>query len=283
MIKPYKIKSWLFVPAIREDFFEKLIQLEGKNKPDAIIFDLEDSVAKEYKKDARKKLSRLLKTSVLSKNIKDKFITCIRVNNIHTHFFNADVDTVRDISPNFIIFPKVQNSKEIPIYRKIAKKSQLFIAIESLQGINSLDSILKKLTGTDCFALGYEDLSAQLQIERPSDLNSVNMLTHLILNGLVKSREFGIPIIDAVSRKYSKKDTALFRRECKFMSDIGFFSKVCIHPNQVSPTNKIFEKKIIEIRKRAKQVLGNFKELKNGTAVITPNNEMLDTPSYKLY
>ncbi len=43
----------MFVPAIKEKFYEKISTLEGNNKPDGIIFDLEDSIDTKHKERAR--------------------------------------------------------------------------------------------------------------------------------------------------------------------------------------------------------------------------------------
>ncbi len=49
MNNPFKIRSLLFIPAIKESYFDKIADLRDNERPDGIIFDLEDSVSEQYK------------------------------------------------------------------------------------------------------------------------------------------------------------------------------------------------------------------------------------------
>ena len=131
--------------------------------------------------------------------------------------------------------------------------------------------------------LGYEDLSSELMIERP-DLDSMNPLTKIILRSVVSAREKDVVMIDAVSRKYGTPENIReLEKECLHTCyNLGMSSKVGIHPSQISVINRVFDKRAI--LRRGEEVLGKFRELKDGSFVITNGGkEMMDTPSYKLY
>ena len=66
-----------------------------------------------------------------------------------------------------------------------------------------------------------------------------------------------------------------------FTSDLRFAAKVSIHPSQVPLINKYFDKeKLITF---AKNVVCTFSEIGDGSAVIVKDDQMMDTPSLKLY
>ncbi len=135
----------------------------------------------------------------------------------------------------------------------------------------------------DLFAIGYEDLSAELLIERPADLSIENPLSKILTDCIISAREKDIIMIDAVSRKFgTPENLEQLEKECQFALSLGLTGKVAVHPSQVPIINKVFNKEVLI--KKAKNILSQFKELKDGSSVIVrEGKEMNDLPSYKMY
>ena len=282
-INPFKIRSLLFVPAIKKEFIDKIIDLEGINKPDGIIFDLEDSVHLDYKDEARKNLDELFKNKEIIDKLKDKYIICIRINKYGTKWFKNDLRFINQIKPNFLMLAKVESAKEVRIIRKKSKIKQLIAPIETLEGLKYIKEITSELNFYDIFACAYEDTSAELLIDRPENLNYINPLTFFLMNCIIEARRNNLIMLESPSRKFAdEKGLKECEEEATLGKNNGFTGKFAIHPNQVAIINKIFDKKVIV--NRAEKVLGQFKDLKDGTSVIVnENKEMMDTPSYKMY
>jgi len=279
---PFRIASFLFVPAIRKEFIDKIISLDGLNKPDGIIFDLEDAVHSDYKEEARENLKKLLSNKRLPQ-LRKKYIICVRINDSRTKWFKDDLKFVNIMKPDFLMLAKVESGQEIKIIRNKSKVKQLIVTVETLKGIKNISSIAAEMNFYDLLMPGYEDLSSELLIERPPNLNSENPVTYSLFKCLVEARNKGLLMSDAPSRKFfGQKALKEFKKECVFNRENGLSCKMAIHPNQVAVINKIFDKKII--LDKAKKVLERFKNIKNGTFVVVDDHkEMIDTPSYKMY
>lgn len=278
------IRSFLFTPAIKDGFYEKILSLEGNNKPDAIIFDLEDSVAEDKKTEARNiLLEKLLHDQNFRDQMFDKYIILIRINKYGTKWFNDDVAAIKKIRPHFIRLAKVESGKEIEIVRKAVKNLPVAACIESLEGFANIDRIFQSLKPGDIFNLGYEDLSAELLIERPDRLDMPNPLTTIINQSIIFARKYKITMIDSVSRKFkSPKNLKELRTECSFTRTLGLTGKTAIHPSQIPVINKAFDR--TEEIAAAQDSLDQFKNLSDGTLVIVDKNyHMKDTPSLKMY
>jgi len=276
------INSLLFVPAIKEKFYSKIFTLKGNSKPNGIIFDLEDSVDIKSKKIARDILSKFINNSNNRNKLFDQYITLIRINPFGSKFFKSDIDLVKKVRPNILMLAKVETADEIKIYKKTYR--QIFVVVETLKGISNLEKILKEMRSTDLFAIGYEDLSSELLMERPKNLNSLNPLSHLLLDSVITTRRFNVPIIDAVSRLFkTQTDLIKLKKECLYTSELGLIGKVAIHPNQIATINNVFQQKKEKAKQRASKIIANFDKLTDGSFVfVDENNEMIDTPSYKM-
>lgn len=282
-VNPFRIRSWLFVPAVKERFFDKILCFEGGGKPDVIVFDLEDSVSPDHKEEAREILKQYLHDdTAYRKEFSGKYKSVIRANSYDTEWFREDVKSIDEIGPDFLGMSKVESPEQIRFVRNNSRVSQLFVPIETIRGFRDRANIMRELGQNDVIVLGYEDLSAELMIERP-DLESMNPLTKIISRSIVTARENDVVMIDAVSRKYGTPENLKeLERECLHtFGRLGMWSKVAIHPSQVPVINSVFDKS--PMIRRAENVLGKFGELKDGSFVISDGKEMMDTPSHRMY
>ena len=274
-MKLENIKSIHFVPANKTHYLEKI--LKHNEKPDALIFDLEDSVKPDAKDSARENLVKMFEDY---KEELRNFTILIRPNKENTPFYKKDTEIIKQLNPDFIVLSKVESKKEIKRGKKIFYRP-VIVAIETILGIENSEEILSSLSDEDAVVVGYEDLSAELGIERPRDLFTVNPLTHNIFNVYTKARKYDIPILDAVCRYYKQEDLEIMKNECEFTSNLRFTGKFTIHSNQISIANEYFDKS--KIKDFANDVVKKFYDIDDGSAVIVKDKQMMDTPSLKLY
>lgn len=271
------IKSLHFIPAHKTNFFDHIIK-KSKTKPDALVFDLEDSVKPEAKDIARKNLVKIFEDN---REVLKNYFVIIRGNNETSQYYSDDVKVIKTLNPDAILLAKVEDKKEIKHTRKIFKDIPIIVAIETIKGIKNREQIIGYLQKNDAVVVGYEDLSAELMIERPKELSSVNPLTSLLFDVFKTTRKYKIRIFDAVCRYYKEEDLKILENECEFTSTLRFSGKFSIHPNQISLINSYFDKK--RITDFATDIVDRFNDVKDGTAVIVKDNQMMDTPSLNLY
>lgn len=285
-INPFLVRSWLIFPAIKERFLQKILTLKGVNKPDVVIFDLEDSIAntQDAKTKARNQLiNSLITNKSYRKAIDTNFLTAIRVNHHTSDYCKEDIHAITKIHPHFVIVPKVETEEEVIFYQRQFKDIQLRFVIETIKGYENRNEILRSLRPTDILGIGYEDLCADLGIERPHDLIQPNPLVHIVNCCLISAKQYNISFVEGPSRKYgSRKNLGDCRKECLLSLNMGFNSKLAIHPSQIRIINTIYSKK--RLKERARKVLQKFQDLDDGTFVIGDKGKnMMDTPSVSLY
>src|SRR3954467_10421467 len=95
-------RSWLFVPADSERKITKALDSEA----DAIIFDLEDSVAPTMKATARDLLKGLLKRSGGPQ-------WWVRVNPLGSEFHKDDLEILRVADIHGIVLPKAESGDDV--------------------------------------------------------------------------------------------------------------------------------------------------------------------------
>lgn len=279
-VHPLEINSLLFVPAIKDKFYDQLLKLR-ENRPDCVIFDLEDSIETERKDAARDVLLTRLSNLEYKKELFKKYKILIRINPCSSKWFKDDIIAVKKIKPDILMTSKTETTNEIKKYKNL--HPQLLVLVETLTGISNLDDILKEMRKTDLFVLGYEDLSADLFIERPG-IDLPNPLTHILFNSIITARRYNINMLDSVSRVFkTKKDLAKFKTECMYTANLNLTGKLAIHPNQISIINTVFKTQKKKIKEEANKIITIFNELTDGSFVtIDENSEMIDTPSYKM-
>ncbi len=273
----------LFAPAVKLDKFAKYLQTHS---PDLIIFDLEDSVKKSHKSAARETLARY----TIEEGFNYPFV--VRINEVTSDDFGPDIQSykrIAEVNSNAkgILIPKVNSPAQLKMFReachdlsiKETSLSLICVLVETLSGYRSLEDILKEKEHFSFIGIGYEDLSAEMLLDRPA-LYSPSPLNTIIQNIIITCKIHSIPVIDTVCRKFKTEDLQEFKRELEYGKSIGFFGKMAIHPNQVPLINSTYD--INHTIKENLKLKKDFEDLTDGSFVIVDSNgEMQDTPSYK--
>jgi citrate lyase beta subunit len=284
ILNPYRIRSFLVVPSIREELFGKIIKLCGEEKPDVIIFDLEDSVHPDFKSKARSILKQyLLEDRKYREEFSGRYFGAVRVNPYGSAHVADDMEIFNELGLEFLGLTKIESPKEVRFFRENSTARQFILPIETIEGFRNRESIMRNMEWYDVLLLGYEDLSSELMIDRPENLNSPNPVINMILETIISAKEMGITMIDAVSRKYgTPENLKALHDECLYTAGLGLSGKVAIHPSQVHVINSVFDKK--RLLEKAEAILGKFEKLNDGSFVVAEDNkEMMDRPSYKFF
>ena len=261
-------KSYLFVPGNRPERIEKAL----KSSADAVIIDLEDAVAIEKKREARQ-----LVYNVITKVTPTPKKIYVRVNDIHSPFWEEDVRFTVGHPFSGIVLPKTESAEAVQKLAHKLKDGQTIIPlIETAKGITLAYEIASS-SKVIRLAFGAMDYCLDLGIA----VGTNEQVLHYPRSALVvASRSAGIqPPIDTVY--VDIQDIEGLKKETMLAKQLGMFAKLCIHPDQLDIVNRIFTPSDKEIE-WAKKVISAFEKAEQqGLGVIHLNGKMIDYSSYK--
>lgn len=272
-------RSWLFVPGDRPDRYQKALQCGA----DALILDLEDSVAEGAKGDARHEVRKFLKQSAA-----DRPRIWVRINPLDTAHSRYDLAAVTPAAPAGIVLPKATS------VRDVSRLADMLGVMEASAGLPDRSlGILPIVTETplSIFSLGgyvgaperlvgltwgAEDLSAAIGASTARDQAGAftplyEMARALTLAGAAGAGVAGIETVypDFRDEEGLRAYAARGRRD-------GFVGMMAIHPSQVAAINEAFTPSSAEIA-QARDIVSLF-EQHPGAGVLALDGKMVDAP-----
>jgi citrate lyase subunit beta/citryl-CoA lyase len=239
------MRSLLFVPADGGRKLEKALTCGA----DAVIVDLEDSIAPNRKEAARASAAAFLKEAVAAGK-RPRLL--VRINAIATGLTDADLDAVVPARPDAILLPKAEGGASIVhAHAKLAAREALAgladghikilaQAIETAAGIFALGTLRGASTRLMGITWGPEDLSAELGAEANRDsegrLTEPYRLARSLCLYAAGSAE--VAAIETVYVDFRNLDG--LRQETEESRRDGFSGRLAIHPAQVPVINEVF-------------------------------------------
>jgi citrate lyase subunit beta/citryl-CoA lyase len=227
------MRSKLFVPGARADFFEKALRSEA----DALSFDLEDSVPPKGKAAARAELAAFLSSDHVRLSAKT---IIVRVNVFDDPHFPDDLSALAGVHLHMINLPKVEDA---PSARAAAERilsscprARLLLTIETPRGLAGAKEIAAAHPSIAGLQIGLNDLFEPLNIERSRSQNVHPVLWQVRM----AAAEANLFAYDGAWADLHDKDG--FIREAEMARSLGFLGKSCIHPSQVAEANRIFDR-----------------------------------------
>lgn len=273
-----KLRSLLFVPGDRPERFAKA----SASGADAIIIDLEDSVALN-----RKVLAREAAAEYLSG---DRPVPVfVRVNPQDSHLTRNDLASVLPFLPDGIVLPKAEGARSINWLRAEATAVAdnpdgeappiLPIATETPGAIFDLGSLREVAPWLAGVSWGAEDLPAAVGAETSRDPDGNYTAPYELVRSLAlfAAHAAGVAAIDTVFTNISDNE-ALDRYVARAARD-GFTGMLAIHPSQVPTINNGFtpsEKQLVYA-----QVVVDAFAANPGAGVLQLDGKMIDAPHLK--
>lgn len=268
-------RSFLFVPA---DSDRKLSKA-GSAGADALILDLEDSVAAAARPEARERAADYLK---------DKKNAWVRINPFDSDDAMADLEAVMPSAPEGIVLPKPRSAAEvIALSRRIdvlereleiEAGSTRIIALcterpEALFTLHGYAGATERLFG---LSWGAEDLSAAIGAgaNRDSDGNWLPLYEMARSFCLLAAAAAEVTALDTVFTDFRDRD-GLLRYAANARRD-GFSGMLAIHPAQIEIINAAFVPTAEEID-RARRIVALFED-NPGAGTIGLDGRMVDRP-----
>ncbi|MFC3579265.1 HpcH/HpaI aldolase/citrate lyase family protein [Sphingomonas hylomeconis] len=258
------MRSKLFVPAARPDFFAKALMGEA----DAISFDLEDAVPADGKAAARVRLAEFLSADLARAS--DKTII-VRVNGIDTPHFAADVAALAEARVDLVNLPKCDTVADVQAAATAIGNVRLLATIETPRGLARAAEIAAH-SAVAGLQVGLNDLFATLNIDRRCATN-VHAALWAIRLGAGEAARFAI---DGAWPDIA--DEAGFRAEAGLARSLGYLGKSCIHPKQVALANAIFGQDVATLARARRILAAADAAAAAGRGAFSLDGEMIDRP-----
>src|SRR6185437_1599631 len=265
-------RSLLFMPGSNTRALEKARILPA----DAIILDLEDSVAAEAKGLARDQIAQAIGAGGFGKRE-----IWVRTNALDTPFWADDVKMAAKARPHAILVPKVSSVADLATIASALRDAKadpsirLWAMIETARAVLHAEELAAasrdvepRLAG---FVFGPNDISRETRIKMlPGRSTMLPMITHCVL----AARAYGVEILDGPYSDFS--DVNGFGQECTQARDLGFDGKTLIHPGQIEACNVIFTPPAEEIA-RARKIIAAFEQPENAArGAISLDGQMVE-------
>ncbi|HEX4861947.1 MAG TPA: CoA ester lyase, partial [Rhizomicrobium sp.] len=235
------LRSLLFVPADSE---KKLAKAKG-SPADALILDLEDSVAAESRPAARSLVREFLKDTHPQS-------IWVRINPLGSEDFIRDVEAVTACAPAGFVIPKPDGPQALNVIdaHLITRETQaglahgtiklLPVATETPIAAMSLQDYRIKPPRLAAMTWGAEDLSAALGAAGNRGEDGEFLLTYRIVRSLclIAAKAAEVPAIETLHADF--RDTKGLERAARAAQREGFSGMLAIHPGQVETINAAF-------------------------------------------
>lgn len=271
------MRSLLFVPADDAKKQQKALN----SAADAVILDLEDSVAPNNKAKARD----VLRTFLTALDSDKKII--VRINALDTEFWQEDLELALAFAPDYILLPKARNgddvktvNKLIHAHQKASQKTQIIALVTEVpEAMFKMDSFKDSGDRLSALTWGAEDLSAEIGAQTNKDEDGNYFAVYQLARSLclLGAAHANVAAIDSVYTDF--KNAEGLRRETERAKLEGFTGKMLIHPNQIDIVNEVFTPSDAEIE-HAKQVIAAIENSTTG-GVAQLDGKMIDMPHYR--
>ena len=266
-------RSVLYMPGTNVRAHEKAKVLPA----DAIVIDLEDSIAPEHKDEARAQASATVKAGGFGRRE-----VVLRLNGLGTRWFEADLVAAVAAGPDAILVPKIEQADEL---RRIGERLRalgaagnlrLWIMLETPLAVLNVAAIAEasrkypdcRLT---CLVLGTNDILKETRaLDHPERLPLLLALQASVM----AARAYGLDILDGVYNNF--RDADGFRRECEQGRMLGMGGKTVIHPSQVGIANEVYGPPAAEVV-WARRIIAAFEAPENrGKGAISLDGRMVE-------
>jgi citrate lyase subunit beta / citryl-CoA lyase len=246
-------RSVLYMPGSNARAIEKARTLPV----DAVILDLEDSVAPDGKAAARAQVS----DAVFARAFGTREVV-VRINGLDTQWWLDDLNAVAKAKPDAVLVPKVSNPRHL---EDVAERLVDISADQKIRVWAMMETPLAMLSARDiaaaaadvetrlsAFVMGTNDLAKET---RAAITPGRAAMFPWLMNCVAAARAYGLDILDGVYNDLANAEG--FARECNEARAMGFDGKTLIHPNQIGPCNAAFSPSAEEVT-QAKRIIAAF-------------------------
>jgi citrate lyase subunit beta / citryl-CoA lyase len=265
-------RSVLYMPGSNARAIEKARTLPV----DAVILDLEDSVAPDAKAAARKQVADAVKAGGFGARE-----VIVRINGLDTAWHVDDLTAAAHAAPDAILVPKISKAEELEsIGRRLLDmhadhRTRIWAMIETPIALFNILALAAEAKDSEsrlvAFVMGTNDLAKET---RARIVPGRAPMIPWLMTCVAAAHSYGVDILDGVYNDLGNAEG--FAQECAQAGDMGFDGKTLIHPNQIEPCNAAFSPGADEVE-QAKKIIAAFDLPENkGKGVIQLDGRMVE-------
>ncbi len=276
-------RSMLFVPGDSERKLSK-----GESSPaDALILDLEDSVAPDRTAIARD----MVRAYLQSRPDRSKQQLWVRINPLATEKGLPDLAAVVAGKPDGIILPKTDSGADIVLLDNyltaletregltVGRIRAIPVATETAKAVFTLGTYAGTSPRLAGMTWGAEDLPAALGASTNKNPSGGYAFTYELARSLCLAGAVAADVQPLDTVYVDFRDPAGLEADCKASRQLGFTGRIAIHPDQIKVINSAYSPDAAEIA-YARRVVDAF-AASPGTGVVGLDGKMLDMPHLK--
>jgi citrate lyase subunit beta/citryl-CoA lyase len=275
-------RSFLFAPGNVARRVEKALTLDA----DAVVVDLEDSVAISDKEATRKPVAEALRRPRKARGY-------VRVNAPSTPFCYGDLVATVHKGVDGVLLPKVESAADLHAVDWLMAALErehgmpegsvdLMPQIETAAGVQRIDRILQARSlrpyrapwRVKRVAFGAADYGHELGLEPTLDEPELaDARARIVLSSRAAGMEGPID-----SPWFHFREAEAFQRALERSRRGGFQGRLCVHPDQLGPVNRAYLPSDEELE-RAERIVAAFRDAEaRGAAAIQVDGQMVDYP-----
>jgi len=268
-------RSRLYLPGNEPKFFVNA----AFHEPDAVILDLEDSVAPREKDAARVVVRNALRALDFGRAER-----MVRINQLPAGL--DDLDWVVPCNVHVILIPKCESADQVKaVDSRIAEIREretienpvyLMPIMESALGAIRAFDVASASDNVIALAVGLEDYTADIGTQRTLEGRESFWARSQVVNA---ARAANVQPIDTVFSDVG--DMEGLRASVLEAKALGFDGKGCIHPRQIAVIHEAFAPADAEVTKAGKIVLAFEEAEAAGLGVVSLGTKMIDPPVVK--
>jgi citrate lyase subunit beta/citryl-CoA lyase len=256
-------RAWLFAPADDRGKLNRALS----SRAEAVIADLEDSVAPGRKEDARENALEFLRSPAGAPPAP----RIVRINDPRGEHGRLDLERLRAMSPTVMV-PKACLATLDEVH---ALGMPTVALVETAHGLAEVEQIAARGL-TIAVAIGTVDLAAELELGELPDGAEL----HYARSRVVLACALGaIPAIDGPQLGVS--DFERLRAEALRARALGFAGKLCIHPAQLEIVIDAFTPTDAEVAQARRTIDSYERSLSEGRGVTLAGEQMVDAASVR--
>ena len=239
---------------------------------DALILDLEDSVAPDAKELARQQI-----VAAIGEGGYGQRELIVRVNALDSPWGQADVAAIAACGADAILLPKVESAAMVQELQRRMNDAgapdnvTIMCMMETPLGILRAEEIATASPRLSCLVLGTSDLVKDLHAKHTADrlpvLYSLSMC-------VLAARAHGLAVVDGVHLDLS--DHEGFVASCKQGRALGFDGKTLIHPKPIAAANQAFAPSEDEVAWSKKIIAAHAEATAEGKGVVVVNGKLIE-------
>ncbi|HEY8370496.1 MAG TPA: CoA ester lyase [Thermodesulfobacteriota bacterium] len=270
-------RSMLFVPVLEERFVAKA----HTRGADAVILDLEDSIAPNAKARAREAV-RGAAAEIAAKGVP----TFVRVNHPGPL---TDEDVAAAVGPHVtgLMVPKVESADQVRAVARAVEAAErssgrsgpptvLVPVVETPAGVLHAEAIARADGRVAALAFGSEDFAAAMEVQPTPETLAVP--AQLVTMAAAAA---GLAPLGLAGSIAEFRDVEAFAAVARHARSVGFLGSPCIHPAQVPVLNAAFAPSPAEVDWARRVVATYDAALAEGRGAASVDGRMIDVPVYE--